>query len=64
MYMFKGCPRCHGDLFKNSDSYGEFVLCLQCGYYLTDRERGEFNGIVAVRILDEAEAERETALAA
>ncbi len=31
MYFFKQCPRCNGDLVTDSDQYGEFVSCLQCG---------------------------------
>jgi len=29
---FKGCPKCHGDLYLNRDLYGRYVTCLQCGY--------------------------------
>ncbi len=32
MYFLKQCPRCNGDLVTDSDQYGEFVSCLQCGY--------------------------------
>ncbi len=32
MFWFKCCPRCSGDLFKDSDQYGPFVTCLQCGF--------------------------------
>ena len=32
MYFLKQCPRCTGDLATDSDQYGEFVSCLQCGY--------------------------------
>ena len=32
MYFLKQCPRCNGDLATDSDKYGEFVSCLQCGY--------------------------------
>ena len=31
MYFLKECPRCNGDLATDSDQYGEFVSCLQCG---------------------------------
>ena len=31
MYFFKQCPRCNGDLAIDSDQYGDFVSCLQCG---------------------------------
>ncbi len=32
MMYFKACPRCKGDLYTNSDLYGEYKECLQCGY--------------------------------
>ena len=32
MIHFKGCPKCHGDLYLNEDSFGQFLNCLQCGY--------------------------------
>ena len=32
MYFLKQCPRCNGDLATDSDQYGEFVSCMQCGY--------------------------------
>ncbi|MBI3978289.1 MAG: hypothetical protein HY331_08900 [Chloroflexi bacterium] len=33
MMWLKACPRCHGDLAKQTDELGEtFVGCLQCGY--------------------------------
>ena len=31
MYWFKQCPRCSGDLVVESDVYGTFVSCMQCG---------------------------------
>ena len=31
MYFLKQCPRCSGDLTTDSDQYGDFVSCLQCG---------------------------------
>ena len=31
MYFLKQCPRCNGDLAADSDQYGDFVSCLQCG---------------------------------
>ena len=31
MYFLKQCPRCNGDLATDSDQYGDFVSCLQCG---------------------------------
>ena len=32
MFWFKKCPRCNGDLFHESDQYGDFVTCMQCGF--------------------------------
>ena len=43
VWLLKGCPRCHGDLYLKCE-YGTWVEnCLQCGYdkelSLTSRER-------------------------
>ena len=38
MFWLKGCPRCHGDLHDNSDVYGRYIVCFQCGHYLTGDE--------------------------
>ncbi|MDA1128344.1 MAG: hypothetical protein O2913_06575 [Chloroflexi bacterium] len=35
MFWLKSCPRCQGDLHENSDIYGSYIDCLQCGHYLT-----------------------------
>ena len=32
MFWFKRCPRCSGDLFEETDQFGIFVTCLQCGF--------------------------------
>ncbi len=32
MIAFKGCPKCHGDLYLSKDMYGKYISCLQCGY--------------------------------
>ncbi len=33
MLYFKSCPRCHtGAIEHNSDSWGQYLLCLMCGY--------------------------------
>ena len=32
MFGFKLCPRCHGDIFLDSDSDEWLLMCLQCGY--------------------------------
>ena len=38
MFWIKGCPKCHGDLYRDSDLYGSYVACLQCSRYLTEAE--------------------------
>lgn len=30
-FYFKGCTKCRGDLYLDSDAYGPFLKCLQCG---------------------------------
>jgi hypothetical protein len=34
MFWQKSCPRCKGDLCQDSDVYGIYVACFQCGHYL------------------------------
>jgi hypothetical protein len=37
-YWFKECPKCRGDLREESDMYGRYVSCMQCGYTLLHDE--------------------------
>ncbi len=32
MLMLKACKKCHGDMYLQSDTYGQFKQCLQCGF--------------------------------
>lgn len=33
MILFRSCPTCStGDLIKTSDTFGEYMECVQCGY--------------------------------
>lgn len=41
MIEFKGCPKCHGDLYLNRDMYGKYKSCLQCGYVKDLEEESE-----------------------
>ncbi len=34
-YWLKECPRCGGDLHEESDLYGRYISCVQCGYIPT-----------------------------
>ena len=38
MFWFKSCPKCHGDLYRDSDTYGSYIACMQCSYYLTEAD--------------------------
>jgi hypothetical protein len=46
MWIYRGCPKCHGDVFTDEDGEGCYVKCLQCGYekelprrHLTEKKR-------------------------
>jgi len=34
-YWLKRCPKCSGDLREESNSFGSYISCVQCGYMLT-----------------------------
>ncbi len=38
MFWFKSCPKCHGDLYRDSDAYGTYIACMQCSHYLTQAD--------------------------
>ncbi len=38
MLWLKACPRCCGDLLWQSDIYGPYMGCLQCGHVLRPEE--------------------------
>ena len=38
MFWFKSCPKCHGDLYRESDTYGTYIACMQCSHYLTEAD--------------------------
>jgi len=33
MVFFKTCPKCHGDMTSNTDRFGMYIGCLQCGFF-------------------------------
>ena len=35
MYWLNCYHRCHCDMFENTDFYGRYIDCFQCGHYLT-----------------------------
>lgn len=34
MLLFKACARCHGDMVYQTDIWGPYMNCLQCGNYV------------------------------
>ena len=42
MFYFKACPKCHGDLFSDTDVYGAYINCAQCGHHLSAAEEARF----------------------
>lgn len=38
MFWFKSCPKCQGDLYRDSDTYGTYIACMQCSHYLAEAE--------------------------
>lgn len=43
--FLKQCPRCSGDLSTDSDQYGSYLHCLQCGY-TADIKKSSVSGIL------------------
>jgi hypothetical protein len=39
MLWRKCCPRCRGDLVLDSDFYGPYVSCIQCGNILGEQRK-------------------------
>ena len=37
MLYFGACPRCHGDVKYESDVYGRYLECLQCGFLVNSK---------------------------
>jgi hypothetical protein len=34
MCWLKSCPHCKGDLYRDIDVHGHYIVCFQCGHYL------------------------------
>jgi hypothetical protein len=37
-FWLKECPKCHGDLREESNTFGTYIACMQCGYSLKQSE--------------------------
>ena len=38
MFWLKACPKCQGDMCDEQDSFGYYVFCVGCGYYLNETQ--------------------------
>ena len=47
MYWFKACPKCHGDIYSDGDTYGSYLACMQCGHYLSQAEESRLETLNA-----------------
>jgi len=46
MFWFKRCPRCSGDLYADSDQYGPYITCAQCGFSKDLAQNGQDQMII------------------
>ncbi len=61
MFWFKSCPKCRGDLYRNSDAYGTYIACMQCSHYLSQVEEARVElstGRLESGMMVQAELER------
>lgn len=49
MIWLQACPRCRGDLVPESDPYGTFVSCIQCGNILSTPQENALLGLSQVQ---------------
>ena len=64
MWWFKSCPKCHGDLSGDSDNYGPYISCMQCGHYLSPVEEAILKSSFASLYIRSTEEMRRERLAA
>ena len=64
MLYLKACSRCLGDLYQERDVYGNYIVCLQCGYYLPDVEVVKMMSPTAVKTANKADRASQMPLAA
>lgn len=57
-YWLKECPKCHGDLREETDVYGDFITCMQCGYTLKAEEQAELNATGTLKVAVPAKIEK------
>ena len=62
MLYLKGCPRCRGDIYADSDEYGAYRQCLQCGFVSYPAKEPPFSLRVRHTGLDNGELRRPAVL--
>jgi hypothetical protein len=55
-YWLKTCPKCSGDLREESNTFGSYISCVQCGYTLTSAQEAT---LLATGVLEPAAREEE-----
>ena len=60
MMLFKACPKCGGDIIFDSDIYGRYTRCLQCGS-MKDQIESQDDARTLVKPVREASVEVEAA---
>ena len=48
-YWLERCSRCQGDLRDESDVYGAYIACVQCGYILKQDEEVQIIAVGTLR---------------
>ena len=45
--QFRACPRCQGDLNAKGDMWGEYRVCMQCGFFqdIEPKPREEYDWV-------------------
>ena len=59
MFYLKACPKCRGDMYQETDLYGTFVECLQCGLMKDVRLAEAFFDSRPVQVDFESPSQRE-----
>ena len=42
----KACPRCRGDIQLDTEQYGRYMECLQCGFLIRSKAEDKRNAIM------------------
>ena len=64
MFYLKGCPKCHGDVYKRTDIYGPYTSCMQCSHYLNEAEEAQLKPLATRLALKPVKLAQEEKVAA